>query len=292
MLTPSEMLLHATVRIESIKQNGDTSCGTGFFFRLFADAESSVPVIVTNKHVIDGETVCRFHVSIAGPDGLPDYSNHICIEVPAPQWLRHPDPDIDLAVLTCGRLFNDLVKRGKAAFWIGLEPNLIWTDEKLRELTPLEHVTIIGYPNGIWDSKHNLPVFRRGITATPVYMDREGRPEFMVDASVFPGSSGSPVFLFDQGIWTDRGGNTILGQTRIALLGVIHSVAQHMATGEIKFEHIPTVSRPFALSGIPNNLGVCVKAHKILDFERVIVAGGGFAPPAIYTMRSTWRPVS
>lgn len=291
MISLSEQLLHATVRIECRNKNGQASSGTGFFFRLFSEENGScVPVIVTNKHVISEAANCWFHLTLAGSDGMPDYGNHLRIENPDPRWLGHPDPDIDLAILPIGELLNALAAQAKAIFWIGLEPNLIWTNEALRELMPLEHVTIVGYPDGIWDSKHNLPVFRRGITATPVYFDREGRPEFIVDASIFPGSSGSPVFLFDQGSWTDRRGNTNIGGTRVALFGVIHSVALHMATGEIKFRHIPTTSQPFALSGIPNNLGICVKARKILDFEQVLVAQGSFSAPAGYVMRSTWRP--
>jgi hypothetical protein len=37
--------------------------------------------------------------------------------------------------------------------------------------------------------------FRRGMTATPPQLDYCGRPTFLIDASVFGGSSGSPVFL-------------------------------------------------------------------------------------------------
>ena len=41
-----------------------------------------------------------------------------------------------------------------------------------------------------------MPILRRGTTATPIALNFEGRPEFLIDAAVYPGSSGSPVFVY------------------------------------------------------------------------------------------------
>lgn len=65
---------------------------------------------------------------------------------------------------------------------------------------------MIGYPNGLWDSQNNLPIIRRGITATSVKKDYNGKKEFLIDAAVFPGSSGSPVFIFNEGSYSVPGG--------------------------------------------------------------------------------------
>jgi hypothetical protein len=62
------------------------------------------------------------------------------------------------------------------------------------QLLPGADVYIVGYPSGQLDHVHNLPIVRRGCLATLPEVDFEGRPEFLVDAGVFPGSSGSPVF--------------------------------------------------------------------------------------------------
>lgn len=53
----------------------------------------------------------------------------------------------------------------------------------------------VGYPDGLFDTTNLLPVMRRGITASHPNIDYEGTPAFLIDASVFRGSSGSPVFL-------------------------------------------------------------------------------------------------
>ena len=54
---------------------------------------------------------------------------------------------------------------------------------------------MIGYPDGIWDSVNNLPVIRKGITATHPHISWNGKTEFLTDIASFPGSSGSPYFL-------------------------------------------------------------------------------------------------
>jgi hypothetical protein len=166
-----------------------------------------------------------------------------------------------------------------------LDQTLIPSENGFRDLTPLEDTLIVGYPNAISDTTNNIPVFRRGITATPAYLDFKGRKEFLIDASIFPGSSGSPVFLFNQGTWVKRSGETVAGGYRILLLGVVYAVALHTATGEIVLAPAPTQARPSVASQIPNNLGVCVRSSRILDFEPLLVARG-LPPPSGYEMRA------
>ena len=49
------------------------------------------------------------------------------------------------------------------------------------------------------DEVNNKPVVRKGITATDIRLDYNGRKEFLIDAACFHGSSGSPVFLRKMG---------------------------------------------------------------------------------------------
>ncbi len=58
---------------------------------------------------------------------------------------------------------------------------------------------MVGYPVGLWDSVNNMPILRRGSTATLLDWTYEGRQEFVIDAACFPGSSGSPVFKYTVG---------------------------------------------------------------------------------------------
>jgi len=55
-LSITEQLSYATVRIECEYNNGGLGTGTGYFF-IFKDDKASnthIPVVITNKHVING----------------------------------------------------------------------------------------------------------------------------------------------------------------------------------------------------------------------------------------------
>jgi len=133
---------------------------------------------------------------------------------------------------------------------------------------------MIGYPNGIWDEKNNMPIIRRGITATSPKYDYNGLPIFVIDCACFPGSSGSPVLIFDQGGYMDAKGNLNLGGSRVLLLGALFAGPQHVAEGEIKTIDVPLQHVPISLSKIPNNLGFVVKANKIHDFKAILQKNG------------------
>ena len=142
------------------------------------------------------------------------------------------------------------------------------TEETAKELSKMEDVTIVGYPDGIWDSYNNLPILRRGITATPICYDFENTPKFLIDAAIYGGSSGSPVFIFNQGSYSIN--NALYAGSRMKLVGIVYAVAQHMITGEMKIIDIPTVNKPISIMQIPNNLGVVIKANQLFAFEEII----------------------
>lgn len=91
----------------------------------------------------------------------------------------------------------------------------------------------------------------------------------MIDAACFPGSSGSLVMIFNQGMYTDKCGNTYTGISRVKLSGVLYADPQAVAQGEIHTVKIPTVDKNIAISRIPNNLGFVIKAERILELEKL-----------------------
>lgn len=91
--------------------------------------------------------------------------------------------------------------------------DIIPTEEDLVDIDAIEDVFFIGYPIGLYDTYYYLPILRKGITASPIKHDWLNQPRFLIDANVFPGSSGSPVFLYDKGMYTTPKGYYI-GKSR------------------------------------------------------------------------------
>lgn len=269
-INPVEQLVHSTVRIECQTPHG-TSSGSGYFFGFLASEESNVPCIVTNKHVVKGATQGKFFLSKKKDDGTLDLGEHFPIVFNnfESMWIGHPDPNIDLAIFPLGPLFQQTSQQGIKLHYTLLNKQSVANESLLNTLPTMEDIIMIGYPNGIWDEKHNLPIIRKGITATHPKLSCNGKPEFMIDAACFPGSSGSAVFLANIGSYVDATGALCVG-TRIALLGTLYAGPQHTATGEIKVVEVPTDTKPISVSTIPNNLGLVIHASKLDDFEPIL----------------------
>lgn len=266
--TIGQQLLHSTVRILCENAKGEKSSGTGF--NLTIDVPNAVvPVIVTNRHVFEGQTRCEFQYTLADADGNPtDKIKTIEITNFEKTWIGHPDPKVDLAILPIQQVRLALEAQNELLFYVNLSQGIIATQEMLDDLDAIEDVTMIGYPNGIFDHVNNLPVVRRGITATAPNTDFRGEKEFVIDAACFPGSSGSPVFIFNNGAYAHSGGITM--GTRLMLIGILYGGFQHTAVGEIRQIPIPTALKPVPVSSIPNNLGICIQAVRILDFKPIL----------------------
>lgn len=269
-LSPSEQLAHSTVRIECQLANGLTGTGTGFFFR-FAESEGiHVPAIVTNKHVIAGARKGQFLMTLGDANGEPLQQTHhaFLFDNFERMWIPHPDKDIDLCAMPIAPILEAAKKESKQLFYISLDKSLIPSKAEYDDMVLMEEITMVGYPNGIWDQVNNMPIFRRGITATHPNLDWNGKPEFLIDAACFPGSSGSPVFLYNQVGYATKSGGMTIGPGRLKLLGILYAGPQHTVSGEIKIVTIPTQNVPVAISSIPNNLGIVIKATKLEDFEQ------------------------
>lgn len=273
----SEQLTYCTVRVVSKKKDGSTSTGTGFFYRFANDGKQFVPAIVTNKHVVEGSKTCLFVFTKKNDRNEPLHGHNFTIELGnlEQRVVEHPNSDVDLCAIPIAPILIEAEKQGHTFFYIAIDNSLIPSQEELSDMTALEDIVMIGYPNGIWDGANNMPVIRRGITATHPNLDYNGKKEFMIDAACFPGSSGSPVFLYNIGGYTSRSKGTIIGPSRVKLLGALYAGPQYTATGEIKIVDIPSAQRAVAFSKIPNNLGIVIKAERLreLDIEFQSVLG-------------------
>lgn len=272
-LSIMEQLCFSTTRIEATDSNGKISVGTGFFFCFKIDENTSIPFVVTNKHMVNGMKTGQFMFTKADDSGNPINKEHIKIYIDQfeQQWFFHPDDDVDLCIMPVDKIHNIAQKQGEPLFYRTYDETLIPDSYKLNELDAVEDILMIGYPNGLWDSVNNKPIIRKGITATDVKFDYKGKKEFLIDAACFPGSSGSPVLLCNVGGYNDKNGSLILGGTRLFLLGILYAGPQLTVEGDIKVVTIPNVQhKALVVSQIPNNLGCVIKSSRILDFIPII----------------------
>jgi hypothetical protein len=269
-LTPVEQLAFSTVRIETDLSDGGIGTGTGFFYGVKQQDDSQhIPVIVTNKHVVKDAIKGRFRLTLQNTEGAPDVGNHMTIELDdfERKWIHHPITDIDLCVMPIAPLLRLAEEQGKNFFFITLDKSLLPKNEDYDSMYGMDDITMIGYPNGIWDEANNFPVFRKGVTATNPKYDWNNKKEFLIDCACFPGSSGSPVLLVNMGGYFTRSGLNLA--TRVKLLGILYAGPQHTATGEIEIVDVPITQRPVLISRIPNNLGIVIKSELLKDFDTV-----------------------
>lgn len=265
----SDMVMYATVLIRCQRKDGTFGTGTGFIMNLCKDnrANNSVPVIITNKHVTNGSVKCRFDLCQADKMGKPIDSGGFVLAVENAPWIHHPDSDVDLCCLPVAGYFNRLsAEEGIDVFYTPLETSVIPSEEMVAGLSTIEDVIMIGYPIGLSDTKNHKPVARKGITATHVKLDYEGKKQFLIDCACFPGSSGSPIFILNEGSYMRDNG--LYFGSRIILLGVLFAGPQFTATGTITYANIPVA--PSSRINIPMNLGLAIKSSEILVLENYI----------------------
>lgn len=263
-MPPSFQAVSTTVRLDG-KVPGGTTQGTGFFFDFARDENPMRLCIVTNRHVAENVTEMGVVFSMVHngrretrPFTMDNFQDFV---------IYHPDPDVDLCVIWLHRLIGAFPLLFNAEFDHAVI-NLanIPTEQDVEEMSAIESVVMVGYPIGLRDEVNNLPVARRGVTATPYVYDYAGKPDFMLDIACFHGSSGSPVYILDEGVYAGRNGLVISqGAARFFFLGVVKENRFETSTthyqGAVEFD--VNVCDPI-------NVALCVKSRELLAFEPLL----------------------
>lgn len=228
-----EQLLFTTLRIECFDSNNILySMGTGFLLQRPVGDDKFKIYLVSNKHVLKDAESIRITFT-TNRNGNPDIGKTLSIPITDSKKsiVSHPNPKIDVAILECTGLFNLLPNK---LFFKAVSYDML-ADFTEPELSVAENVYFVGYPDNRYDKTNNLPLIRTGLISSHPKLDYNGAPVFIIDAQVFPGSSGSPVYI-DLTYENFKNGQIVIGNKKIRLLGI---VAQTMVRNN-QLQAVPT----------------------------------------------------
>lgn len=271
-LTNSEKLAYSTVRIECVYNNGSRGSGTGFFYNFDADGDSGghYPSIITNKHVVRDANEVNLVFVKSDENNNPLDREHFTVKFNLDNCIFYKEENIDLCTFLIGHMLNEIKEANINLFYIPLDKTILPTQKQLTDLSTLEDIIMIGYPNGLWDSVNNKPIFRKGVTATHPNLDYNSKKEFVIDIACFPGSSGSPIFIYNESGYTDRSGNIQMGMARIILIGILYAGPVMKSEGEVKIVEIPTAQKAISESSNMINLGYAIKTEYLIALEKQV----------------------
>jgi hypothetical protein len=184
----------------------DTSkfIGTSFLLECFCaedDERIGLPILVTNRHVVEDEKI-QFRVNLREGNIIRIKIGELISGLTF-NWVFHPDKNIDLAIV--------MIPAYKGQTARGLSRLMIDNVNNYSEGREIFH---LGFPlaKGAEPDVQHKPILRTGIIA------QKNDGYFLIEANVFPGSSGSPVFIKPRININDKE-ETIIEQMR--LVGVV-----------------------------------------------------------------------
>jgi hypothetical protein len=255
-------LLFNTVRVDTELEDGSSGSGTAFIVD-HMHRTGLRQFIVTNRHLV--ENVRRGGLVFTQKrDDQPLIGRrfHLDIEDFSAAWFTHPDPAVDLAIVPLAPLDAAAHAQGVALYYHGIDSRLTLSGSDMHQFDALEEILFIGYPSGIWDHVNLMPILRRGTTATPLALNFEGRDEFLIDAAVFPGSSGSPVFVAEP----EKGRGLRPTRPNYRFAGVIAAVFFREETNQIVPAPVPAAATGVTFTGAEMvDLGLVIKAKAVLE---------------------------
>jgi hypothetical protein len=161
---------------------------SGFFY-----SHKDELYFITNRHVICDDSPEELELSLH--TDKDDLTKSAILKIPLSDtdgnklWLEHSpidDDDVDVAVLP---IKNDMSQYYIKSF---SKENII---ENNLYISIGDDLLVVGYPLGIRDTKHKMPIIRRAIMASVYPLPFDGKSYFLIDSFLHDGTSGSPVLL-------------------------------------------------------------------------------------------------
>lgn len=223
-------LFQATCKMISYSGNEQTGVGTSFFVRY-----QNTLFLFTTYHQVQDST----HLKILML--AENQTKRETLEISSSQFIKIVN--MDLAMADVSEMIKDspIYKNLKIKAFV-VEDNI----DYLNDIDLLDDIFFIGYPSGLIDTQNLTPLMRRCSFSSIYSEDFSGEPVFIIDGSVFPGSSGSPVFHVGE---------------KISLLGIISSAVVKQSKHETQYIDLGKAIKTKAILAM-------IKAYKKGEFEK------------------------
>ena len=129
------------------------------------------------------------------PGSAKEYDIPLRDDQGKPQWHFHPNPSVDIAVISIN---PDFLKGQGARFDYFRGDDQLLTRAKGKELGLSEGdgVFVLGFPMGLVGEHEDYVLVRQGtIARVRDVLDSSNPSTFLIDSFIFPGNSGGPVVL-------------------------------------------------------------------------------------------------
>ncbi|MGG7054499.1 S1 family peptidase [Nitrosomonas sp. ANs5] len=264
----TKRLLFNTIRVDTVLEDGSEGSGTAFVVN-HVHARGAHNFIVTNRHLVDSVR-CGGLVFTQKRNGQPAFGQRFQLNIEdfSHAWFMHPDPEVDLAIIPLRPLEQSAHDQGVELYYHTIDSRLSLDTPAQHTLDALEEVLFVGYPSGVWDQVNLMPILRRGTTATPIALDFEGRREFLIDAAVYPGSSGSPVFVYQ----SDTMRPMQSASKKFLFAGVVAAVFFREEANHLVPVPVPANNHSMVMGSEMIDLGLVIKARAVIDLINIYLS--------------------
>lgn len=251
--------IHGISTLIQVQTAAGSSQGTGFFYQQLSPADPTKDGqwraiedvwLITNRHVLlpqspTGESIptsLTFHLRKITNGSI--VWEPITLDQPSiiSRAKLHANPAIDVCAIRVLDLITEKLKSGEQYLnWYGVSNENLAGQNKINSHVASDAV-VIGYPRGFYDQVNVFPIVKSGIIASRWGANFQGQPYFLIDAKLFPGSSGSIVISKPTDVVVEDGKVFHSKEKQFAFLGIF-SGEPYQAHSPIEFDDLTIIRK-------------------------------------------------
>jgi hypothetical protein len=132
----------------------------------------------------------------------------------------HQDSSIDICLISVQDLMTSRFSKGEDYLrWHSVSTKTLSGKNNIH-MEVADDILVIGYPHSYYDRVNLFPIVKSGIIASRWGTDFDGEPYFLIDAKLFPGSSGSIVVSKPTNMVVDGNNVYTSKEKQFAFLGI------------------------------------------------------------------------